>query len=114
MVATRLFEINGGVNGFGGNWPDELSTPGNASGSVHEERRMDDTRKISLLRHRDATTDRSNSANRDDRGRAPDQIGRQSVASSQRRHDRHICSGVDSRPVRSVAVATLRSQRKNE
>src|SRR6266404_1656419 len=76
MVATRLFEINGGVNDAGGNWPDELSTPGNASGSLHQKRRMDDSRKISLLRHGNAPTHRSNSADRDDRGRSPDQIGR--------------------------------------
>src|SRR5436190_2841141 len=36
MVPARLFEIDGGVNGAGGNWPDKLSTPGNASGSVHK------------------------------------------------------------------------------
>src|SRR5438132_12003608 len=85
MVATGLFEINGGVNDAGGNWPDELSTSGNASGSLHQKRGMDDSRKISVLRHGDAPTHRSNSSHRDDRGRTPDQIGRQSVAPGQRR-----------------------------
>jgi hypothetical protein len=76
MVPARLCEIDGRIHGASWGWPDELSPSGNASGSVHEERRMDDTRKISLLRHGNATTDRSNSADRDDRRRAPDQIGR--------------------------------------
>src|SRR6266436_7554172 len=114
MVATRLFEINGSVNGTGGSWPDELSTPGNASGSFYQERRMDDSRKISVLRNGDATTHRSNSADRDDCGRASDQIGRQSVAPGEWGQYRHICSGVDSRSIRSVALATFRSQRENE
>src|SRR5438046_1098654 len=114
MVAARLCEINGCVDGTGGNWPDKLSTPGTASGSLYQERRMDDPRKISLLRHGDAATHRSNSADRDDRGRAPDQIGRQSVAPGEWGEYRHIYSGVGSRSIRSVALATFRSQRENE
>src|SRR6266404_4770855 len=43
MVAPRLFEANGGVDGAGRSWPNELPPPGSASGSVYEERRMDDS-----------------------------------------------------------------------
>src|SRR5438093_12331797 len=79
MVATGLFEINGGVNDAGGNWPDELSTSGNASGSLHQKRRMDDSREISLLCDRHASAHRRNPADRDARGGSPDQLGRSSV-----------------------------------
>src|SRR5439155_21571194 len=54
MVATRLPEIDGRVNGAGGDWPNELSPAGNASGSFYQERRMDYPRKIPLLRDRNA------------------------------------------------------------
>src|ERR1051326_8288963 len=84
VVAARFRQINGRVNGAGGSWPDELLPPRVASGSLYEERRMDDPRKISLLRNRDAATQRSDSADRHDRGRPPNQIGRQSVAPGDR------------------------------
>src|SRR5947207_6084871 len=97
MVAPGFCEINGRVDGVGGSWPNELSPSGTASGSLYEERGMDDSRKISLLRHRDAATHRSNSADCNDGGRSADQIGRQSVAPGQRGRDGHLCSGVNSR-----------------
>ena len=50
MVAARISETDGRLDGAGGIWPNELSPAGSASGSLHEERRVDDSRESFVLR----------------------------------------------------------------
>src|SRR3989440_7076895 len=58
MVAARFSQTNERVNGAGRRWPNELPQAGVAPRSVHEKCRVDDSRKISLLRDRDAASHR--------------------------------------------------------
>src|SRR5207247_353376 len=66
VVTTRFPEINECIDGACRNWPNELSQAGAAPCSIHKERRVDDSRKIPLLRHRHAAAQRSNSSNHAD------------------------------------------------
>src|SRR6266513_2697707 len=90
MVATQLFEIDGRIDGVGRFWLERLSTTGSTSGSLYEECGMDNPRKIPLLRNRDASADRRNSPDRDDRRWASNQARRESVAPGKWRRDRHL------------------------
>src|SRR5437660_11050100 len=58
MVAARLHEVDECVDGAGRYWPNELSAAGNAPRSIYQKRGMDDSRKIFVLRDRDAAPDR--------------------------------------------------------
>ena len=92
----RFFEVDGRLDGAGRIWFKWLPAAGSPSGSIHEECGVDDSRKISVLRDRDASAHRRDSAYRDDCGRTPDQARRQSTASGKWRRDRHFRPGVDS------------------
>src|SRR6266404_396079 len=111
MVAARLPEIDGRIDGAGGFWPNELSPAGNASGSLHEKRRVDDSGQDFVLRDGDAAADRRASADRGDSGRTPDQTGGQPASSGERRRDRCIRAGVAARSLRSGALETFRRER---
>src|SRR3954466_14032812 len=100
MVAPRFPETDGRLDGVGGIWPNELSPAGNASGAVHEKRRMDNPRQSFVLRDRNAATHWSDSADRGDSRRTPDQTGRQSASSGEWRSDGYFCAGLASRSLR--------------
>ena len=67
MVATLLFEIDGRIDGVGRFWLERLPATGSTSGSLYEERGVDNSGKISLLRDGDASALRGNSAHHNDR-----------------------------------------------
>src|SRR4029453_7822851 len=114
MVASQFFEVDGCLDGAGRIRFKWLPTTGSPPGSIYEECGVDNSRKISVLRNRDASAHRRDSAYRNDCGRTPDQTRRQSIASGKWWRDRHFRSGVDSRSLRSIARATIRSQREKE
>src|SRR6266851_4751499 len=112
MVAARLLEVDGRIDGAGGFWIEQLPPARSASGSIYEKCRVDHSGKISLLRDGNASPNWSNSLDRDDRGRTSDQVGRQSAPSGEWRRDGHFCPGIRARSLRSGALETIRRARE--
>src|SRR6266536_5699860 len=104
MVAARLLEVDGRVDGAGGFRIKQLPPARSASGSIYEKCRVDDSGKISLLRDGDASPNRGDSLGRDDGRWTSDQVGRKSAPPDERRRNRHVCSGIRSRSLRSGAL----------
>src|SRR5207302_9929394 len=69
MVAARLLEVDGRIDGAGGFRIEQLPPARSASGSIYEKCRVDHSGKISLLRDGNASPNWSNSFDRDDRRR---------------------------------------------
>src|SRR5205823_3885219 len=78
-------------------WLERLPATGSASGSLYEERGVDNPRKISLLRDGDASAHWGNSAHRNDRRWTSNQARRKSIAPCKWRRDRHLRASVNSR-----------------
>src|SRR6266699_2499373 len=97
MVAARLLEVDGRIDGVGGFRIEQLPPARSASGSIYEKCRVDDSGKISLLRDRDAPPNWRNSLDRDDGRWASDQVGRQSAPSGEWRRNGHFYPGIGAR-----------------
>ncbi len=114
LVAARFPETDGSVDGAGRLWPDQLSPSGSAPRAVYEERRVGDSRQVSLLRHGDAAADRRDSARGHDARRPADQDRRQPAPSRERRGDRRLRASFHPRSLRSGALETLRRKRRKD
>src|SRR5581483_6632906 len=83
LVAPRFHEINGGIDGPRRDWPNQLPSAATPSRALHQERGVDDSWKVPVLRDSNAASHRRNPLNRDNGGWATDQARGKSAASGE-------------------------------